>query len=315
VGSQPGVQCAGLAWWPIFRGTGWSSQVLIPGQAPSDREEIFYRISPQYFATLRTPLIAGRDFTSADAETRQPTPAIINEAFARRYFNSRNVVGREFSYPFRNAPARVVIVGVAADAQYYNLRGQGEPMVYLPVEGNNSFTLYVRSQLPLGQTVRLVERETHALGSGTRVREVTSLATIVGNTLVRERLLAGVGGTCALFGLLLAAIGLFGLLSYTVGRRTREIGVRVALGAQRRQIVSLVLRDVAGLIGFGLATGLGGAFAVLAAFRSLLFGIRSADAFVTGTAVALFLLTGMLAAGLPAHRAASVDPTRALREE
>jgi len=84
-----------------------------------------------------------------------------------------------------------------------------------------------------------------------------------------------------LFGLLLAAIGLFGLLSYTVGRRTREIGVRVALGAQRRQIVSLVLRDVVGLIGFGLATGLGGAFAVLAAFRSLLFGIRSADAFVT----------------------------------
>ena len=204
-------------------------------------------------------------------------------------------------------------MGVAADAHYYNLRGQGEPMVYLPVEGKNSFTLYARSQFPLAQTVRPVERETHALDSGTRVR--TSLATIVGNTLVRERLLAGVGGTCAFFGLLLAAIGLFGLLSYTVGRRTREIGVRVALGAQRRQIVSLVLRDVAGPIGFGLATGLGGAFVVLAAFRSLLFGIRSADAFVTGTAVALFLLTGMLSAGLPAHHAASEDPTRALREE
>lgn len=315
VGSQPGVQSAGLAWWPIFRGTGWSSQVLIPGQAPSDREEIFYRISPQYFATLRTPLIAGRDFTPADAETRQPTPAIVNEAFAVRYFNSRNVIGREFSYPFRNAPVRVVIVGVAADARYYNLRGGGEAIVYLPVEGNSAFTLYVRSRFPLRQTVRLVERETHALGSGTRVREVTSLETMVGNTLVRERLLAGVGGTCALFGLLLAAIGLFGLLCYTVGRRTREIGVRVALGAQRRQIVSLVLRDVAGLIGFGLATGLAGAFAVLAAFRSLLFGIRSADALVTGTALALFLLAGMLAAGLPAHRAATLDPTRALREE
>jgi predicted permease len=315
VASQPGVQSAALAWWPIFRGTGWSSQVLIPGHAPSDREEIFYRISPSYFATLRTPLISGRDFTFADANARQPTPAIVNEAFARRYFNSRNVVGREFSYPFRNAPIRAVIVGVTADAHYYDLRGRGEPMVYLPVEGNNSFTLYVRSQFPLAHTVRLVERETHALGSGTRLREVTSLELMVGNTLVRERLLAGVGGTCASFGLLLAVIGLFGLLSYTVGRRTREIGVRVALGAQRRQVVSLVLWDVAGLMGVGLTAGVAGAFAALAAFRSLLFGIRSADPSVAGTAVALFLMTGMLAAGLPAHRAATMDPMRALREE
>jgi len=314
VACQPGVQSAALAWWPIFRGTGWSSQVLIPGHAPSDREEIFYRISPSYLATLRTPLISGRDFTSADANA-QPTPVIVNEAFARRYFNGRNVVGREFSYPFRNAPIRVVIVGVTADAHYYDLRGRGEPMVYLPVQGNNSFTLYVRSQFPLAQTVRLAERETHALGSGTRLREVTSLEIMVGNTLVRERLLAGVGGTCAFFGLLLAAIGLFGLLSYTVGRRTREIGVRVALGAKRRQVVSLVLWDVAGLMGVGLTAGMVGAFAALAAFRSLLFGIRSADPSVAGTAVALFLLTGILAAGLPAHRAATMDPMRALREE
>jgi predicted permease len=315
VASQPGVQSAALAWWPIFRGTGWSNQVLIPGHGPSDREEVFYRISPRYLATLRTPLIAGRDFIPADTDVRQPTPVIVNEAFTRRYFNGQNVVGREFSYPFRKAPVRVSIVGIAASAHYYDLRGGVQPIVYLPVEGNNSFTVYVRSQLALTQTVRLVERETHALGSGTRVREVTSLETIVGNTLVRERLLAWMGGTCAFFGLLLAAIGLFGLLGYTVGRRTREIGIRVALGAQRRQIVLSILQDLTALMGAGLAAGLAGALAVLAALRSLLFGIRPADPFVTGAAVALFLLTGVLAASLPAHRAATMDPTRALREE
>jgi ABC-type antimicrobial peptide transport system permease subunit len=148
-----------------------------------------------------------------------------------------------------------------------------------------------------------------------RVREVTSLETIVGNTLLREKLLAALGGAFAFFGLLLAAIGLFGLLSYSVGRRTKEIGIRAALGAQRSEIVSLVLKDIGGLMGAGVITGLAVALAVMTLFRSLLFGIEKADPVVIGTAIGLFLLTGLLAAGLPAHRAATIDPMLALREE
>jgi ABC-type antimicrobial peptide transport system permease subunit len=161
----------------------------------------------------------------------------------------------------------------------------------------------------------MVDRHAHTIGSGMRVREVTTLETIVGNTLLREKLLAAVGGAFAFFGLLLAAIGLFGLLSYSVGRRTKEIGIRAALGAQRSELIWLVLKDVVGLTGGGLVAGLAGALAVMSLFRSLLFEIRVADPFVMATAMGLFLVTGLLAASLPAHRAATVDPMLALREE
>jgi predicted permease len=315
VSEQRGVHAAALAWWPIFQGTGWSEQITIPGKSPSDREEILYRISPGYFAALRTPLLAGRDFNASDSTTHNPAPAIVNEAFARRYFDTLNVLGRQFSYRFMNHQVRNITVGVAADAHYYDLRNSVDPLLYLPVEGNDGFTLYVRSLLPLGSLVRVVDREAHAIDPNIRIREVTTLETLVGNTLLREKLLANVGGAFAFFGLLLAAIGLFGLLSYSVGRRTKEIGIRAALGAQRAQIVTLVLKDVSGLLSGGLVIGLAAALAFLTVFRSLLFGIRSADPLVIGTAITLFLLTALLAAGMPARCASTVDPLSALREE
>ncbi|MGH9582065.1 MAG: ABC transporter permease, partial [Bryobacteraceae bacterium] len=153
VANQPGIQAAALAWWPIFEGGGWSEQVIIPGEGPSERQEIFYRVSPGYFAALGTPLVAGRDFQIRDSTDGNPVPAIVNEAFARRYFNSLNVLGREFSYPFPPSSVRVAIVGVAADAHYYDLRQSADPIVYLPLEPTDGYTLYVRSPLKLGQIV------------------------------------------------------------------------------------------------------------------------------------------------------------------
>jgi predicted permease len=316
VAAQPGVQAAALAMWPIFEGGGWSEQVMIPGKPPSEQEEIFYQVSPSYFAALRTPLLTGRDFTTSDWGTLTPTPAIVNEAFARKYFDGLGPLGREFAYSFGKSSVRTVVVGVASDAHYYDLRKSADPIVYLPmVEGNSGFTVYVRSPLKLGSVARMVDREAHSVGSGIRVREVTTLETLVGNTLLREKLLANIGGAFAFFGLILAAIGLFGLLSYSVGRRTKEMGIRAALGAERIELVWLVLKDLTGLIGGGLIVGLGGSLAIMTIFKSLLFGIRTADPLVIGTAGVLFLLTGLAAAGIPAHRAATVDPMLALREE
>jgi predicted permease len=313
--SEPGVEAAALAAWPIFLGAGWEQQIIVPGKGPSEQEEIFYRVSPGYFATLRTRMLTGRDFEPRDSRPRDLEPAIVNAAFARKYFNNLNALGREFSRQSGNSAVRSVIVGVASDAHYNDLRRSAEPIVYLPTEGSDGFTLYVRSPLPLGALVRMVERETHTVGAGMRVRDVTTLETIVGNTLLREKLLAAVGGAFAFFGLLLAGIGLFGLLSYSVGRRTKEIGIRAALGAQRREVIWLVLKDVSGLMSGGLVIGLAGALAVMSLLRSLLFEIRVADPFVIATAMALFLVTGLLAASLPAHRAATVDPMLALREQ
>jgi len=204
---------------------------------------------------------------------------------------------------------------VVADTRYYDLRTPAAPIAYLPINGNTAFTLYVRSPLPLGQIMRIVDREARRLGSGIQMHEAVSLETVIGNTLVREKLLAGMGGAFAFFGLLLAAIGLFGLVNYSVGRRTKEIGIRMALGARRTEIVSLVLKDIAALMGAGIIIGLPGGLSILGVVKSFLFGIRTADPFVSGTAMGLLLLTGLIAASLPAHRAATIDPMLALREE
>jgi predicted permease len=312
IAAQPAIRSAAAAPWPIFSGGGWTDQVIQPGKTPGDREEIFYRISPGYFTTLGTPLLSGRDFASSDANATQTMPAIVNLAFAQRYFGSETPLGREFRIPRGN---RYQVVGVAANANYNELRRAPEPIAYVPIEGESYFTLYVRSALDLGSVEQLVEREARGAGSGARVREVTTLDTLVGNSILKEKLLAGVGGVFAFLGLLLAAIGLFGLLNYSVARRTKEIGIRAALGAQRGEIVRLILRDLIVLVAAGLAAGLGGSIAVMRLVQSLLFGLKPADPLMIATAAAVFLMAAATAGGLPAMRAAAVDPVVALRDE
>jgi predicted permease len=313
IAAIPGIEKVSLATWPIFVGTGWSEQVIVPGKAPSDREEIFYPVSPGYFATLRTPLLGGRDFEPNETQSTQPVPAIVNLAFARKYFNSDAVVGREFQRPTPKGPVRMSIVGLAANAHYGDLRHPAEPIVYVPVSGEAGFTAYVRSPLTAGPVVRAVEAQARAVGHGVRVREVTTLETLVGNTLLREKLLAGIGGVFALLGLVMAAIGMFGVLSYSVSRRTREIGIRTALGAQSREIAILVVRDLFPLLVGGVVVGIASSLASTRVLEALLFGVRPADPIVMGTACLVFLVAACLAGGLPARRAAAVDPTVALR--
>ncbi|HEX4807853.1 MAG TPA: ABC transporter permease, partial [Bryobacteraceae bacterium] len=168
VASQAGITGAALAMWPIFDGAGWSEQIMIPGKAPSDREEIFYRVSAGYFSTLRTPLLAGRDFTLRDGPNTEPIPAIVNEAFARKYFPGQDPLGKEFGRPGEHSAVRHLIVGLASDTHYYDLRRSVDPIVYLPMEGQSWFSLYVRSPLSVGSVVRVVDREAQAIGSGTR---------------------------------------------------------------------------------------------------------------------------------------------------
>jgi putative ABC transport system permease protein len=135
-----GVQRVGLAAWPILKGTGWSEQVIIPGKGPSDREEIFYGITPNYFATLRTPLVHGRDFDAHDSFDKQPVATIVNLAFARKYFNTDAVVGSEFERSSPRSRIRHAIVGVVANAYFIDLKHSAEPIVYVPFGGDSGFT-------------------------------------------------------------------------------------------------------------------------------------------------------------------------------
>lgn len=313
IGEAPGVQNAALALWPILQGTGWSEQVIIPGHGPSDREEIFYGVTPGYFATLRTPLVDGRDFIPHDSAASEPIATIVNVAFARKYFATDDVVGKSFERPAGPRRVRMTIVGLAANAHYGDLKTPAEPIVYVPMSGESSFTAYVRSSLPTASVVRAVEQAVASAGTGARVRDVTTVEALVGNTLVREKLLASVGAGFAAISLILATIGIYGILSYSVSRRTREIGIRTALGAQRYEVVALVVRDAGALVGGGLAAGLAGSFALNAALRSLLFEVRAVDPAVLGTAVAIFVLAASVAASVPARRAVAMDATVALR--
>jgi len=313
IAGLPGIENVALAAWPVFVGAGWTEQVITPGNGPSDREEIFYAISPGYFAALRTPLLNGRDFSVRDSQQMRPVPVIVNLAFARKYFNTGAVVGREFERPSPAERIRLSIVGVVANSHYGDLKHPPEPIIYVPLGGEAGFSAYIRSPVATASVLRAVEDELKTVGHGAHVREVSTLDALVGNTLLREKLLAGIAGVFAFLGLLIAAIGMFGILSYSVSRRTREIGIRSALGAQRREIVALVMRDLMPLVGVGLLAGVAASLAVSGYLRSLLFGIRAADPLVIGLATLVFLIAACIAGGLPARRAATADPSVILR--
>ncbi len=311
VAALPNVQGAATGWMAILSGARRSQRVVLPGKAPSEREATFYRVSPGYFATLRTPLLSGRDLTYRDNDD-EPVPTVVNRAFARRYFGTDSVLGREFR---RDDDVRHQIVGLAADSHFGSLRDGPEPIAYMAMKPPRAFTLYVRSTLHAGSVAKMVAREAAASGPGLRIKDVDTVEALVGSTILKEKLLACLGGAFAFLGLVLAAIGLFALLNYSVTRRTREIGIRAALGAGRLPIYNLVLKDVAAMIGGGLTVGLAGSLALMRFTQSLLFGIEPIDPLVIGTSMAVFVGAAVIAGGLPARRAASIDPVVALRHE
>jgi predicted permease len=309
--SLPNVKGVATAWMPILSGARRAQRLAVPGKQLSEREETFYRVSPDYFATLRTPLLSGRDFTYRDNDD-EPVPTVVNRAFARRYFETEAVLGREFR---RDDNVRHQIVGVAENSQFGDLRSGPEPIAYMPMKPPRAFTMYVRSTLDAGTVAKLVEREARTLDPAMRVRDVTTVDALVGNTILKEKLLAGIGGAFAFLGILLASLGLFGLLNYSVTLRTREIAIRTAVGAERWPIYSMLLKDLAGMVSAGLAAGLAGSFALLSVTRSLLYGIGQMDARVIGAAAAIFLAGAVVACWIPARRAAGIDPVLALRHE
>jgi putative ABC transport system permease protein len=317
--SLPEIQGAALAMHgSMFEGGHNAVQVILPGQPLPDREENVMSVSSgRYFSTMRIPLLAGRDFEQRDRDFRYkgPRPAIVNQAFARRYFGTENPIGKTFQTPNGDKRVDHEIVGVVGSAVYQSLRDGQQPIMYGVERGNSFETFYIRSALDLGSIVKMVEREVGAIGHGTRIHDVTTLDTLIGYTLLREKLLAGIGGVFAFLGLLLAAIGLFGLLNYSVTRRTKEIGIRAALGARPPSLIFLVLKDMFSMIAGGLIAGLGASLMLMTFVRSLLFGIRPLDPLVITTAAAVFLAAAFLAGGLPARRAAGIDPMVALRHE
>jgi putative ABC transport system permease protein len=272
-------------------------------------------VTPGFFKTLDVRLLRGRDFTDADGPGA-PRVAIVNEALARRFWDTDDVVGRQFEVvtPFSKGPLTTVI-GVAANAQFVSLGDSESPYLYVPLgqQYRGHVSLLVKSAT--GSLVPQIRSLVREMNPNLPVTGAMSLADVTAIGLVPQRIAAAVAGSLGIVGLLLAAIGIYGVTSYAVSRRTHEIGIRIALGADTGTVLRLVLRQALVLTVIGVTIGVAGAAALSQLLRSLLFGVSSVDPITFGGAAALFALTALTASYLPARRATRVDPMVALRNE
>ncbi len=311
----PGVQQASLVgyspmsrreWLVMGDGPQGRSPLSVQGYTPEHGEDMrihWMQVHPNSFATLGIPLVAGRDFGPQDNRQSQWV-AVINESMARRFFGNENPIGRRFSI----YTGEIEIIGVAKDVKYTSLREQGRPMFYLsffqPGTSRGQMTLIVRTAGDPMSVAIATQREARALDPAMPMFEVETLAAQLDASLVQERLVATLSSVFGLLALLLACIGLYGVMAFDVTSRTREIGVRMALGGE-------TLR----LVGTGVVIGLCASLAATRWVKSLLFGLQPHDPLTIGLAVLVLLAVAAVAGLLPARRAARVDPMVALRHD
>jgi predicted permease len=278
----------------------------------------FTQVYPNSFSTLGIPLVAGRDFGPQDSKESQHV-VLINESMARRFFGHENPVGRRFRFCCPRAIHEREIIGVVKDAKYISLREPGRPMFYQPfAQADTSLrqmTLVARTTAETAPIAAAIQREARALDPAMPRFEVETLAAQLDASLTEERLLATMSSVFGLLALILVCIGLYGVLAYDVARRTREIGIRMALGASARQIARLLLCETLRLVGIGVVIGLGATFAATRWVKSLLFGLPPHDPLTIGLAVLALMAVAAIAVYLPARRASRVDPMLALRLE
>jgi hypothetical protein len=271
-------------------------------------------VSPQFFQTMGTRLLDGSEFQPQDSDAATPMPLVVNEVFARTYFAGERAVGRRMTTERRGERTIYVIVGVVANVRDGSVRGEIDPYVFSPV-GDAGGTLEIRSSLDPRVLADRVRQELPRLHPSLRLVDVTDQRALVANTLLRERLLAVLSGFFASLGLVLAAVGLYGVLSYAVVQRTREIGIRLTLGAQPSAVVRSVLGRVGLAVSAGIVAGLGGGMYFARFVRALLFEVEPASASSVALPVLGLLGVALLASWLPARRAIRVDPAQTLRME
>jgi len=317
----PGVNAVTLAVMPLLDGNEWDSTVTVEGYTAKEGEwedPHMQFISPGFFQTLAIPVLLGRDFSDRD-EKGAPQVAVVNERFAKRYFAGRSPVGLHLGMG-GNPGTRtdIEIVGVVKDTRYESLRDEIPYELYLPyrqVDFVQGMTVYARALGDPTAIFAAMRRAVNELDSNVPIYRMRTLDQQLDKSLMSERLLASLSGVFGLLATLLAAIGLYGVMAYMVVRRTREIGIRMALGANRGSVVWLVMREVLLLSAIGVAIGGAGAYAATRLVQKQLFGILPTDA-LTMALSALGIATVALVAGyLPARRATAIDPMRALRWE
>jgi predicted permease len=266
-------------------------------------------VSPGYFQTMKIPILRGRDFTEADREGAVNV-AVIDDNMARRYFAGVDPLGRHF----REEGKIYEIIGVAESGNFRTLNREPRPFVYLPFAQrggggfNSRMVLHVRSNLGAGETYAMIRREVALIDKNVPLQEPMAVSEYMKFSLLPQRIMTGVAGVFGVTGLLLAALGIFGMVSYSVAQRTHEIGVRMALGARSADVLKLILRQGLRVTLIGVAAGLAGAFAVTRLLERLLYGVSATDAGVFFGVSLLLAFVAVAASYVPARRATKVDP-------
>jgi len=314
--SHPGVIVA--SWSPgVYGDGGWDGSVDVIGNPSPGKDNDVGLISagPGFFEAIGLGLLQGRYLNSQD-QAEKPPVAVVNESFARHYFGSESAIGQRIKLDFEPQTVRE-IVGVVRDAKHYGVRARVWRMVYLPVWLGGSF--FVRSNLNPQMLSGIIRADVAASDKVLHIDEIRPFEAVVNDMISPERLTALLSSAFGVLACLIAAIGLYGVVAYSVSRRTNEVGIRLALGAQRGDIRTLVLRQTLAVILCGVAIGIGGALVVVRLLSStingMLYGIKPTDISLFMGATISLIAIALLAAFLPARRASRVDPMVALRYE
>ena len=319
--AMPGVSSVGLATMPPFAGPVWQGAVI--GEQSSgelQREQpVLNEVGPNYFSTVGIPILEGREFTEQDRGPQKY--AVINQSFAKRYLPPGDPIGRRFGLVQDQDPAHqpdIQVVGVIPDVKYRNLRETPPPQAYFPYFQGASFrfmTVYLRTQGDPRQLEGEVQERMRRLDPHVPIVDLQPVDQLIDWSLRTERLVASLSAVFGGLALLLAVVGLYGVMAYSVARRTREMGIRIAMGATRPKIIGMVMREASVMVLASLAVGGVLAFALADLIRNQLFGLEAHDPWTFSGAAAGLAIAAAFAGFIPALRASSVNPVTAIRQE
>jgi predicted permease len=317
--SAPGIERVTISENGLFSGTESTSGLMVEGFTPrsdTDKESHSDRVGPGYFETIGTPILKGRGIEARDTESAPV--AVINESMARFYFPNVSPVGRHISVD--NGKSWMTIVGVVRDAKQNNLREPAARRFYSPFmlsKGDpiGSMRLELRAHGAISQAEELIRRQIGGVDSNLQIQSISAAQSLIDNDLLQERLIAKLSGSFSLLALVLASVGLYGVMSYLTQRRTTEMGIRMALGASRSNVVGMVLKETMVVTAAGLLVGIGVAAFLGKLLSASLYGVAAFDPLTAGLASVTILAAAFLAGWLPARRASHIDPMAALRME
>jgi len=350
LGALPGVRAASFSSFSLLSENRVRYSIAVPGFVPQNAEDAICHtltVGPNYFAVMGIPLLSGREFGAQDerlnetnsiarpaaaAAPRPPTQiqahaqagprplaVVINQALAQHFFGAEDPIGKHFtltSGPQKNSLAE--IIGVVKDAKYREMRERAPRTFYLAwfqVPGNSDQTFQLRTNGTIPNLASVIGRHAQERDPKLQIIDLRTMNERVDGLLIPERFIAQLAGFFSLFALLLACLGLYGIMSQAVLRRTREIGVRMALGARRRDVVDLVLGESMALVVIGVVIGLGAALMTTRLISNFLYGMTHTDPLTIVIAVSAMIISAALAGYLPARKAAQVSPLVALRDE